>query len=80
MYREFYNLIYKNFNSLSWCKWSFEVFGFNNNLTLLRKVINKNAVDYSTYMMLNGRFISKWEHTFMLKPIGKEIFTFVDDY
>ena len=79
--REFYNFIYDNFNTLAWCKRWIEDLGFNNYFMPLRQLINQNVVEECPALYdIEGSFTSQFEHTFMLKPTGKEIFTVGDDY
>ena len=79
--REFYNFIYKNFNTLAWCKRWIEELGFNNYYMPLRQLINQDIVEECPALYdVEGSFTSQFEHTFMLKPTGKEIFTVGDDY
>ena len=79
--REFYNFIYSNFNTLAWCKRWIEDLGFNNYFLPLRQLINQSVVEECPALYdVEGSFTSQFEHTFMLKPTGKEIFTVGDDY
>ena len=79
--REFYNFIYENFNTLAWCKRWIEDLGFNNYFMPLRQLINQNVVEECPALYdVEGSYTSQFEHTFMLKPTGKEIFTVGDDY
>ena len=79
--QEFYGFIYNNFNTLAWCKRWIEELGFNNYYMPLRQLINQSIVEECPALYdVEGSFTSQFEHTFMLKPTGKEIFTVGDDY
>ena len=79
--RQLFNHIYKNYKTLAWCRRWLEEDGFKNHSLALRQLIDQGLVNpYPPLADIDGCYVSQFEHTFMLKPTKKEIFTVGDDY
>ena len=79
--KELFEYIKGKYSTLAWCKrWLVEE-GFKNVSLPLRHMINAGVVqEYPPLADIDGSFTSQFEHTFMLLPTKKEIFTVGDDY
>ena len=79
--KELFDYIKGKYSTLAWCKrWLVED-GFKNVSLPLRHMINAGVVEeYPPLADIDGSYTSQFEHTFMLLPTKKEIFTVGDDY
>ena len=75
------NVIEKNFTSLAWCKRWLDDLGETGYHIALKELIDKGYVtDYPPLSDIPGSYVAQYEHTILLKPSGKEILSFGDDY
>lgn len=70
-----------NFKTLAWSRRSLDRLGLKAYLLNLNQLIKAGVVDeYPPLADVHGSFVAQFEHTFLLKPSGKEVFSIGDDY
>ena len=76
-----YKYIYGKYNTLAWARRWLDESDFKNISLSIRQLIDQGVVEpYPPLADVEGCYVSQFEHTFMLKPTHKEIFTVGDDY
>ena len=76
-----FKLIDKNFTTLAFCPRWIEEKGFQNYNRPLKYLCEYDLVNpYPPLADIEGSYVAQFEHTFMLKPTCKEIFSIGDDY
>ena len=76
-----FKLIDKNFTTLAFCRRWIEEKGFQNYNRPLKYLCDYDLVNpYPPLADIEGSYVAQFEHTFMLKPTCKEIFSVGDDY
>ena len=79
--RALFNFIDKNFSTMAFCRRWLADGGFPTHSLPLRQLINEGLINpYPPLADIEGSYVSQFEHTLLLKPTKKEIFTFDDDY
>ena len=79
--RRLLKLINENFGTLAWCPRWVEELGETNYQIGLRELVNAGIVsDHPPLVDIPGSFVAQYEHSFFLKPTGKEILSKGDDY
>ena len=74
-------LVNENFGTLAWCRRWVEDMGETNYLVGLRELVNNGIVnDYPPLVDVPGSYVAQYEHSFFLKPSGKEILSKGEDY
>jgi methionyl aminopeptidase len=79
--RALFNHINKNYSTLAFCRKWLEQEGMTNHSLALKYLVDQGLIN--TYPPLSdapGCYVAQFEHTFMLKPTCKEIFSRGDDY
>lgn len=75
------NTIEKNFSTLAWARRWLDDLGETGYLVALKELVDKGVVnDYPPLCDVSGSYVAQYEHTFLLKPSGKEIMSIGDDY
>ena len=76
-----FKYIDEHFSTMAFCPRWLEESGFTGIDKSLKYLCDKNIVEpYPPLADVEGSFTSQFEHSFMLKPTCKEIFTIDDDY
>ena len=79
--RALFNHINKNYSTLAFCRKWLEEDGMTNHLLPLKYLVDNGVINpYPPLSDVKGCYVAQFEHTFMLKPTGKEIFSRGDDY
>ena len=75
------NCINNNFGTLAWCRRWVEDLGEENYLIGLRELVERGVVkEYPPLCDVSGCYVAQYEHTLLLKPSGKEVFSIGDDF
>ena len=73
--------INKHYSTLAFCRRWLDEEGFTNHSLALKSLLDAGLVDpYPPLVDSEGCYVAQFEHTFMLKPTGKEVFSRGDDY
>ena len=73
--------IESNFSTLAWSRRSLDRMGMKGYQISLQQLIRSGIVDECPPLAdKKGSFVAQFEHTFLIKPSGKEIFSESDDY
>lgn len=79
--RNLYNHINKTYSTLAFCRKWLDQEGFNNHSLSLKYLLDQGIVNpYPALSDQPGCYVAQFEHTFMLKPNCKEVFSRGDDY
>ncbi len=79
--RNLFNHITKNYSTLAFCRRWLEEDGQTNHLLALKYLVDNGLVNpYPPLSDVKGCYVAQFEHTLMLKPTGKEVFSRGDDY
>lgn len=79
--RALFNFIDKHYSTMAFCRRWLDEGGFKSHSLALRQLIDGGCVvPYPPLADCDGSYISQFEHTLMLKPTCKEIFSIGDDY
>lgn len=79
--RNLFNHINKSYSTLAFCRKWLEEDGFANHSMALKYLVDQNLVNpYPPLVDQPGCYVAQFEHTFMLRPTCKEIFSRGDDY
>lgn len=79
--RALYKTIKDNFGTLAFCRRYLDRLGESKYLLALKTLVESGLVDpYPPLCDIKGSYTAQFEHTFMLKPTCKEIFSRGDDY
>eukprot|EP00768_Dysnectes_brevis_P009165 gnl/Dysnectes_brevis/895_a990_2179.p1 GENE.gnl/Dysnectes_brevis/895_a990_2179~~gnl/Dysnectes_brevis/895_a990_2179.p1 ORF type:complete len:2372 (-),score=832.77 gnl/Dysnectes_brevis/895_a990_2179:33-7148(-) len=79
--RKLFNIIRKTCHTLAFCPRWFERSGFANWQVPLSNLVSQGIVNpYPPLVDTKKSNVSQWEHTFILKPSGKEVLTAGPDY
>lgn len=74
-------LVNENFGTLAWCKRWVEDLGESNYLIGLNELVKTGIVsDHPPLVDSPGSYVAQYEHSFFLKPSGKEILSKGEDY
>jgi len=75
------NFIDKNFSTLAFCRRWLDDGGETGHIVALKELVDKGVVNtYPPLCDVSGSYVAQYEHTFLLKPSGKEIMSIGDDY
>ena len=78
---ELYKYINENFSTLAFCRRWLDDGGQKNHLFALNELVKNGLVnEYPPLSDKRGSYVAQYEHTLLLKPSGKEIMSFGDDY
>ena len=70
-----------NFSTLAWCPRWVDDLGESNYLIGLNELVKTGLVsDHPPVVDSPGSYVAQYEHSFFLKPSGKEILSKGDDY
>jgi len=73
--------ITKQYSTLAFCRRWLNEEGFNNHALALKGLLDAGLVDpYPPLCDQDGSYVAQFEHTLMLKPTGKEVFSRGDDF
>ena len=73
--------INNNFGTLAFCRRWLDDLGMENHLLGLKELVKAGIVrEYPPLVDVKGSYVAQYEHTLMLKPTGKEVFSRGDDY
>jgi len=79
--RALFNHINKNYSTLAFCRKWLEDEGVGNHALALKNLVDQGLINPCPPLAdQRGCYVAQFEHTFMLKPTAKEIFTRSDDY
>lgn len=79
--RALFNHINKQYSTLAFCRRWLEDEGFNNHSLALKYLVDNGLVNpYPPLSDQVGCYVAQFEHTFMLRPTCKEVFSRGDDY
>lgn len=79
--RALFGFIDKNYSTMAFCRRWLDEGGFKSHSLALRQLIDAGLVNpYPPLADCEGSYVAQFEHTFMLKPTCKEIFSVGDDY
>ena len=79
--RALFNYIDKHFSTMAFCRRWLAEGGFPQHALALRQLIDGGLVNpYPPLADIEGCYVSQFEHTLMLKPTSKEVFSIGDDY
>ena len=71
----------QNFGNLAWCKRWVDDLGEQNYLLGLKELCDTGIVNaYPPLCDVSGSYVAQYEHTLILKPTGKEVLSYGDDY
>ncbi|KAI1907242.1 Methionine aminopeptidase 2 [Ophidiomyces ophidiicola] len=75
------NVITKNFSTLPFCRRYLDRLGLDKYLLGLNNLVSSGLVEaYPPLVDVKGSYTAQFEHTFLLRPTVKEVFTRGDDY
>jgi len=73
--------ITKHYSTLAFCRRWLEDEGQTQHSLALKSLVDNELVDpFPPLCDVEGSYVAQFEHTFMLKPSGKEVFSRGDDY
>jgi len=79
--KQLHKTIEHNFKTLAWSRRSLDRLGLKGYQLNLSQLARAGVVDeYPPLADIHGCFVAQFEHTFLLKPSGKEVFSIDDDY
>lgn len=79
--RALFNYIDKHHSTMAFCRRWLNEGGFINHSFALRQLIDAGLINpYPPLADCDGSYVAQFEHTLMLKPTCKEIFSIGDDY
>jgi methionyl aminopeptidase len=79
--RKLYTHINKQYSTLAFCRRWLDEEGHSNHSLALKSLLDGGFVEkYPPLTDVEGCYVAQFEHTFMLKPTGKEIFSRGEDY
>lgn len=79
--KELLHTIDKNFGTLPWCRRYLDRVGEDKYLLALNQLVKSGIVQaYPPLMEERGAFTAQYEHTFLLRPTGKEVISRGDDF
>lgn len=79
--RNLYNHITKTYSTLAFSRKWLEQDGLTNHALSLKYLVDQGLVNpYPPLSDVYGCYVAQFEHTFMLRPTCKEVFSRGDDY
>lgn len=79
--RQLMATITREFGTLTFCRRYLERIGEKKYLMALRQLVQADLlIDYPPLTDVKGSYIAQFEHTFVLAPTRKEVFSRGDDY
>lgn len=79
--RQLLNTINKNFGTLAFCRRYLDRLGETKYLLALKNLVDHGVVNpYPPLCDIKGSLTAQFEHTLMLRPTCKEVFSRGDDY
>jgi methionyl aminopeptidase len=76
-----FNFIDKHFSTMAFCRRWLDDGGFPQHALALKQLVDAHMINkYPPLSDIEGCYVSQFEHTLMLKPTSKEVFSFGDDY
>ena len=75
------NHINKNFSTLAFCRRWLDDTGEEGHIIALKELVDRGAINpYPPLVDVSGSYVAQYEHTLLLKPTGKEVMSFGEDY
>eukprot|EP00828_Plagiopyla_frontata_P012599 TRINITY_DN1721_c0_g3_i1.p1 TRINITY_DN1721_c0_g3~~TRINITY_DN1721_c0_g3_i1.p1 ORF type:complete len:533 (-),score=88.91 TRINITY_DN1721_c0_g3_i1:151-1749(-) len=79
--KQLLNAIDQNFSTLAFCRRYLDEIGQTSHILALKSLVDSNYLNpYPPLCDISGSYVSQFEHTFLLKPTSKEVFSRGDDY
>jgi len=73
--------ITKQYSTLAFCRRWLEEEGQINHSLALKSLVDAGIIDdHPPLCDVEGSYVAQFEHTFMIKPTGKEVFSRGDDF
>lgn len=73
--------INQNFGTLAFCRRWLDDLGMESHIVGLKELVRAGVVkEYPPLVDVKGSYVAQYEHTLLLKPTGKEVFSVGDDF